>query len=110
LLLSASGWCSAYRGLQSGADAWTSGKFPLGCVLAVTLPAGLCGLVALFGARRRALCFACVAGATFLTVTLIVGCALGALAERETVGHLLLKADGEGYGGLPVVQLYTTER
>ena len=23
---------------------------------------------------------------------------------------MLLKADGEGYGGLPVVQLYTTER
>ncbi|TMK23503.1 MAG: hypothetical protein E6G62_12240 [Actinobacteria bacterium] len=41
---------------------------------------------------------------------MIVACALGTFAERETVGPLLLKASGEGYGGLPVVQLHTVER
>ncbi|PYS81858.1 MAG: hypothetical protein DMF67_15135 [Acidobacteria bacterium] len=110
LLLSAAGWVYAYQTFTPGAGVWTSGKFPTGCVLAVTLPAGACGLVALVGARRRALCFACVVGATLLTVLMIVGCALGVFARRETVGQLLSEAGREGYGNLPVVQLHAVER
>ncbi|HYY95714.1 MAG TPA: glycosyltransferase family 39 protein [Pyrinomonadaceae bacterium] len=110
LLLSAAAWVYFYATVNQGAGEWPSGKLPLGCLLAVTLPAGACGLLALVAARRRALCFACVAGTTLLTVALIVGCALGAFAERETVGRLLLKASGEGYGSLPVVGLHTVER
>jgi hypothetical protein len=108
LLLAAAAWVYAYTTFGRGAGA--SGKLPLGCVLAVTLPACACGLLALFKAGRRALCFACVTGTTLLTVVLIAGCALGRFAERETVGRLLLKAGGEGYGGLPVVGLHTVER
>ena len=48
--------------------------------------------------------------ATFLSVLMIVACALGTFAERETVGPLLLKAGRDGYGGLPVVGLHTVER
>lgn len=110
LLLSAAGWFYAYRVFERGAGVWTSGEFTPGCVLSVTLPAGVCGLLALVGARRRALCFACVVGATFLTVLMIVGCALGPLARRETIAQLLSKAEGQGYGGLPVVGLHTVER
>lgn len=108
LALSAAGWVYAYTTFNRGAG--VQGKLSLGCVLAVTLPAAACGLLALFAARRRALCLACVAGATLLTVGLIVGCALGAFAERETVARLMSKASGEGYGALPVVGLHTVER
>jgi hypothetical protein len=52
----------------------------------------------------------CLVGATFLTVLMIVCCALGLFARRETVGHLLSEAGREGYGNLPVVQLHTIER
>lgn len=110
LLLSAAGLVYSYITFTPSAGLWTSSRFPLGCVLAVTLPAGACGLVALFGARRRALCIACVVGATFLTVLMIVGCALGVFAQRETIGQLLSKAGRDGYGKLPVVQLHTIER
>jgi 4-amino-4-deoxy-L-arabinose transferase-like glycosyltransferase len=110
LLLSAAGLIYSYETFAPGAGLWTSSKFPLGCVLAVALPSGACGLVALLAARCRALCFACVVGTTFLTVLLIVGCALGVFAERETAGQLLAQATREGYGDLPVVELHAVER
>jgi 4-amino-4-deoxy-L-arabinose transferase-like glycosyltransferase len=110
LLLAAAGWVYARGAFGFGAGSWASGRLTVGCVLAVTLPSGVCGVVALFAARRRALCLACVTGAAFLTVLMIVACALGTFAERETVGPLLLKASRQGYGSLPVVGLHTVER
>lgn len=110
LLLSAAAWVYAYTTLIQGTGAWGAVKLPLGCLLAVTLPACACGVLALAASRRRALCFACVVGASMLTVALIVGCAVGRFADRDTAARLLAEAGREGYGNLPVVGLHTVER
>jgi hypothetical protein len=79
-------------------------------VLAVAAPAGLSGALALGWARRRALCFVSLVGATLLTAVLIVAVAFEGFAARESVAQLLRKADGQGYASLPVYQLHTLDR
>ncbi len=80
------------------------------CIIAVVSPAGLAGALAVFATRRRVLSVVALTGATFLTVLLIVGCALEPLAQRETVKPLLTLAEAEGYGSLPVFHLHEVER
>lgn len=80
------------------------------CVVAVVLPAGVAGALAVFAARRRALAFWSVTGATFLTLLLIAACALEPIAHRQTVKPLLHRATAAGFGALPVFQLHTVER
>lgn len=82
----------------------------VGCVVAVVMPAGACGLLALFYTRNAMLAVASVAGATLLTVVLISGCALDEMARHETMKPLLEAASAQGYGGLPVLQLHGVER
>lgn len=84
--------------------------FPFGRVLAVAAPAGVSGAVALVWARRRALCFASLVGATLLTAVLIVAFAFEGFAARESVAGLLREAEGQGLGRLPVYQLHTLDR
>jgi len=80
-------------------------------VLGVLLSAGLSGALALFAARRRALCVVSLVAATFLCVALLAAVvAQSGLAGRESVGHMLRRADEKGYGSLPVFQLHTLER
>ena len=84
---------------------------PLACAVALVLPALVAGLVALlFAAGRRALCAGTVAGATLLTVAVIVACALGPVARRETTAQLVAEANARGFDKLPVAQLHTIER
>ena len=80
------------------------------CVVAVVMPAGVAGALALFAAHRRALCFWAVTCATLLTVPLIATCALEPIARRQTVKPLLERAGAEGFGELPVFELHTVER
>jgi 4-amino-4-deoxy-L-arabinose transferase-like glycosyltransferase len=86
-------------------------SLPLPCAVALVLPAFASGLMALLFARtKRALCAGSVVAATFLTAAVIVACALGAVARRETVAQLFDDADARGLGRLPVVQLHAVER
>jgi hypothetical protein len=85
-------------------------QMPVACALALILPSGLAGLVAVFLARRRSLCFVSVACATLLTIPIIVACALRPAARGETLGRELRLADAEGFGNLPVVCLHEIER
>jgi len=85
-------------------------ELPKACAVALVLPAGVAGLVALFLTRKRALCAASVAGATLLTVVVIIACALGTFARRETVAQLFREADARGLRDVSVVQLHTVER
>ena len=103
-------WIYAYRLYTPKPGVEVDGVFPLVTLLAVTIPALLCGAVALLAARRRALCFVSVVLATFLTVLMIVAFALDDFARNETVAYMLAKADRRGYGDAPVVQLHTVER
>ena len=80
------------------------------CAVALVLPSGLAGLIALLLARRRWLCFLSIAGATLLTIPVIVNCALGAVARDQTLANELRLAEQQGYGALPVVNMYTVER
>ncbi|HYH87207.1 MAG TPA: hypothetical protein VEX60_17275, partial [Pyrinomonadaceae bacterium] len=82
----------------------------LGCALAIVLPAGVAGLVALFLTRKRALCAVAIVSATLLTIPLIVACALERATQRETAAHLLSAAKAQGFGALPVVHLHAVDR
>jgi 4-amino-4-deoxy-L-arabinose transferase-like glycosyltransferase len=83
---------------------------PKACAVALILPSAFAGLVAILLTKRRALCAASVVGATLLTVVVIIACALGVFAQRETVAGLLKEAGARGLGGVSVVQLHTVER
>jgi 4-amino-4-deoxy-L-arabinose transferase-like glycosyltransferase len=108
LLFAAAGALLAFTRL--GVHANLPNGLPLGCALAITLPACVAGLVALFLARRRELCALAFAGATLLTVPLIVGCALKSAMRKETMAQEIRLADARGYAEVPVVQLHTVER
>jgi 4-amino-4-deoxy-L-arabinose transferase-like glycosyltransferase len=80
-------------------------------VVAVVAPAGVCGLLALFAARRPALCVVSLVTATLLTVALAAALAPELhLTRRESVAQLLRRADEQGHRELPVFQLHTLER
>jgi 4-amino-4-deoxy-L-arabinose transferase-like glycosyltransferase len=77
---------------------------------ALVLPSGLAGIIALFFARRRALSAISIAGATLLTIALLVSGALEVATGQETLGQVFREASAQGFGGLPVVSLHTVER
>ena len=83
---------------------------PTVCAVALVLPSALAGLAALLFARKRWLCFLSIAGATLLTIPIIVNCALGAVARGETMANELRLAERQGLGALPVVNMYVVER
>jgi 4-amino-4-deoxy-L-arabinose transferase-like glycosyltransferase len=113
LAMSAAGGFYAARspGVQSG-NVGGLEPFPLWQSAALLTPAALCGLLLLVAARKRTLCFVALVAATFLTVVLIVALAFDGLglAARESVAHMLRRADAEGHGSLPLFQLHTLER
>lgn len=83
---------------------------PKACAVALVTPPAIAGLVALFLTKRRTLCAASVAGATLLTVAVVVACALGPVSRGLTTGQLLSEARARGLGSLPVVQMHEVER
>ena len=84
--------------------------FSIGYVVALVLPSGFAGIVALFFARRRALSVVSIVGATLLTVALVVSGMLERAARQETLGQVFRETSAGELGKLPVVELYTTER
>jgi 4-amino-4-deoxy-L-arabinose transferase-like glycosyltransferase len=99
------GYASGFFGSQT-----VSHGISRACVLAIVLPSGVVGSLALFVPRRRALCFSAVTLGTFLTVLLIVGCAVRPLSSSLSVKSLIEKADAEGFERLPVFHLHVVER
>ena len=103
--------CVAFCFFQVGGTTGALAReLPKACAVALIVPAVFAGLVALLLTKKRALCAASVVCATLLTVVVILACALGTFARRETVAQLLKDADARGMGSLSVVQLHTTER
>jgi 4-amino-4-deoxy-L-arabinose transferase-like glycosyltransferase len=108
LLFSLAGVGFIFFGLRPLGDSLR--QTPLACTSALLLPSALAGVVAVFFAGRRALCFLSVACATLLTVPIIVVCALEPAARGETMGRAFALADKSGLGKLPVVCLHEIER
>src|SRR5579885_1983937 len=108
LLFTSAGAGFIFFGLRPLAESLR--QTPIDCALALLLPSALAGVVAILFARRRALCFLTLAGATLLTVPIIAVCALAPAAREETMAPALALADKAGLGGLPVVCLHEIER
>jgi 4-amino-4-deoxy-L-arabinose transferase-like glycosyltransferase len=108
LLFAASGVGFIYFGLRPLGNSLR--QVPTGCALALVLPPTVAGLVALFLTRRRTLCFFSIAGATLLSIPIIVTCALRPAARGQSLADELRLADAQGLGKLPVVTLHEIER
>ncbi len=80
------------------------------CIALVAAPVLAASAYALLGARQRKQCALVVVGVSFLTLVLIVGCAVERVAARESMRDLLRAADARGYGASPVLNLHTIER
>jgi 4-amino-4-deoxy-L-arabinose transferase-like glycosyltransferase len=80
------------------------------CIVLVAAPVVAAGAYVLLAPGRRAACALVVAGASFLTTMLIVGCAVERVAARESMRDLLRAAEARGYGEAPVLNLHTIER
>ncbi|HEX8128448.1 MAG TPA: phospholipid carrier-dependent glycosyltransferase, partial [Pyrinomonadaceae bacterium] len=80
------------------------------CIALVAAPVLAAGAYVLVAARRRERGVFITIGVSFLTVMLIVSCALERVASRESVRELLRAADGRGYGASPVLNLHNVER
>jgi 4-amino-4-deoxy-L-arabinose transferase-like glycosyltransferase len=93
-----------------GAAGALARELPKAGAVMLIAPSAFAGLVALLLTKSRTLCAASIVGATLLTVVVIVSCALGAFARRETVAQLFKEADARGLGSVSVVQLHTIER
>jgi hypothetical protein len=109
LALFVAGLAYAFSGFIPGGESHAN-PLPTLCTLAIVLPAGLTGALALLLPRRRVLRAASIVGAAFLTVLLIVGCAFERVARPESVAVLMRRAAEQGFGSLPVFQLHTIER
>ena len=83
---------------------------PISCALLIALPSAGAGVFILWRTNERKMCVAALVAAMFLTVMLITVCGLNEVANRDSVRALLLRADAQGYGALPVLQLHTVER
>ncbi|HYG09707.1 MAG TPA: glycosyltransferase family 39 protein [Pyrinomonadaceae bacterium] len=82
-----------------------------GCIALVAAPVvAASAYVLVFAARRRVQSALLVVGVSFLTLMLILGCAVERVAARESVRDLLRAAGGRGYGASPVLNLHTVER
>lgn len=110
-VMRASGALALFMGSVGVVYAYVTGVVELTCALAVSAPALVGGSVALLAAERRLVAFSALAGATLLTIVLIVSCALGEFARRESVRNLLREAAAQGYTEtLPVYLLHEIER
>jgi 4-amino-4-deoxy-L-arabinose transferase-like glycosyltransferase len=108
ILFAAAGAGFIFFGVRPLGD--TLRHLPTACALAVLLPSALAGLVAMFFARRRTLCFLSIAAAALLTIPIIVACALVPTTRGDTMAQVLKLADAQGFGKLPVVSLHEVER
>ena len=80
------------------------------CALAVAAPLMIAGALSLFGKGRRALRVELICSAMFISVALILNCAAGAVAHRESVRDLMQLADARGYTATPVFYMLTDDR
>ncbi|HVF44060.1 MAG TPA: phospholipid carrier-dependent glycosyltransferase [Pyrinomonadaceae bacterium] len=87
-----------------------AGRISWGGALAATAPLALAGAWAALGRGARARAAGVVVGASLLAAMIAAGCVLAGVVRRESVRDLLRLADGRGYAGAPVLNLYTVER
>jgi 4-amino-4-deoxy-L-arabinose transferase-like glycosyltransferase len=87
-----------------------SGMVSVRCAVLIVLPIIGAGLFVLVWTRWRIACVLVTAGATILSLLILLNCGVDKLAQRESVKHLIQTADGRGYSGLRVCGLHVVER
>ncbi|HYP00310.1 MAG TPA: glycosyltransferase family 39 protein [Pyrinomonadaceae bacterium] len=80
------------------------------CIALVAAPVVAVGAYVLCATKRRERGVLMVVGVSFLTLVMIVSCALERASARESVRELLRAAERRGYGNAPVLNLHTIER
>jgi hypothetical protein len=83
--------------------AWSVVGLSVRCSLSIALPLWIAGVVAIVLTRLREVCLVLVAGATIITIIIILNCAADRIAQRESVRDLLQLADARGYSQTPVL-------
>ena len=87
-----------------------TGNVSLGCALLIVTPLAIAGTFTLVWTRYYRSSVVLAVGAMFMTVPLIVNCAIDTVTRRESVRDLLQLAAERGYATSPVVGLHTIER
>lgn len=110
-LMRATGAAAVALGAAAIIYALRGGALAAGVVVAVAAPALVAGVLALvYAGRRRALCVSALVAGAMLSVVLIAALALAQVSAGESVRGLVERADAEGLGPLPVIQLHDVER
>jgi 4-amino-4-deoxy-L-arabinose transferase-like glycosyltransferase len=86
------------------------GGITMPCAIIIAAPLIFAGALSLFGKTRRALRVELICGAMFISVALILNCAVGDASHRESVRDLVLLADARGYTSTPVFYMLTDDR
>ncbi len=68
------------------------------------------GALAMLWRERRALRVELICSAIFISIAIVLNCAVGRLGHRESVRDLVRLADARGYAALPVFYMLTDDR
>jgi 4-amino-4-deoxy-L-arabinose transferase-like glycosyltransferase len=82
----------------------------LACALGVAAPLVVAGALAILWRERRALRVELILSAMFISIALVLNCAVGPVAHRESVRDLMRLADARGLAALPVFYMLTDDR
>ncbi|HYG80955.1 MAG TPA: glycosyltransferase family 39 protein [Pyrinomonadaceae bacterium] len=82
----------------------------LACALGAVAPLVAAGALAILWRERRALRVELICSAMFISIAIVLNCAVGPVGQRESVRDLLRLADARGYSALPVFYMLTDDR
>jgi 4-amino-4-deoxy-L-arabinose transferase-like glycosyltransferase len=80
------------------------------CALVIAAPLLIASALALFLKERRALRVELICSAMFISVALILNCAVGGIIQHESVRDLMRLAEARGYTSTPVFYMLTDDR
>jgi 4-amino-4-deoxy-L-arabinose transferase-like glycosyltransferase len=87
-----------------------TGEMTILCSLLIAAPLAVAGALSLFKMGKRALRVELIASAMFISVAIVLNCAVGRISERESVRDLLRMAEARGYRETPVFYMLTDDR
>ncbi|HJU56451.1 MAG TPA: phospholipid carrier-dependent glycosyltransferase, partial [Pyrinomonadaceae bacterium] len=87
-----------------------TGEVTIVCALAAVAPLLAAAALAMLWRERRALRVELICSAMFISIAIVLNCAVGRLGHRESVRDLMRLADARGYAALPVLYMLTDDR
>jgi 4-amino-4-deoxy-L-arabinose transferase-like glycosyltransferase len=82
----------------------------IACALISVAPLIITGLLAIFWRMKRALRVELICGAMFISIALILNCAVDRISHRDSVRDLMEMAERRGYAHEPVFYMLTDDR